>query len=62
MVAQDTDDVDLVHLIYASAATVEFTHEDILALLKQAKAKNAPLGVTGMLLYEDGSFFQVLEG
>ena len=31
-------------------------------LLDKAKRKNAQLGVTGMLLYDKGSFFQVLEG
>ncbi|MFK7977132.1 MAG: BLUF domain-containing protein [Halioglobus sp.] len=52
----------LVHCIYTSAGAVEFTQDDILALLDKCRKNNAELGVTGMLLYEDGSFFQVLEG
>lgn len=31
-------------------------------LLAVAKSRNKDLGITGMLLYADGSFFQVLEG
>ena len=47
---------------YASAATVSFDDGELLALLDKARVKNAALGVTGMLLYHDGSFIQVLEG
>lgn len=36
--------------------------EALLALLKQARARNAYLSVTGMLLYKDQSFLQLLEG
>jgi EAL domain-containing protein (putative c-di-GMP-specific phosphodiesterase class I) len=53
---------DLIHLIYSSAARQAFSDEDLIELLTRARAKNARLGITGMLLYTDGSFFQVLEG
>ncbi|MBB3048497.1 hypothetical protein FHR99_002771 [Litorivivens lipolytica] len=53
---------DLVHYIYASAATEEFTPEELDELLSVARWNNEELGVTGMLLYEKGSFFQILEG
>jgi hypothetical protein len=33
-----------------------------LELLQAARENNARLGLTGMLLYAEGSFFQVLEG
>lgn len=52
----------LVHCIYSSAAIVEFSQDDIVALLEKARSNNYELGVTGMLLYDRGSFFQVLEG
>jgi len=52
----------LIHLIYCSAATAPMTDEGLQTLLAAARAKNARLGVTGMLLHENGSFFQVLEG
>lgn len=49
-------------LVYASVAEQKFTEEELLALLAEARAKNAPLGITGLLLYHDGSFLQLLEG
>jgi hypothetical protein len=52
----------LVHLIYASAATRPIEEEEILQLLSGARRHNHEIGVTGMLLYSEGSFFQVLEG
>ncbi len=53
---------DLVHLIYCSTATRSMSNEDLLALLREARTRNDELGVTGMLLYENGGFFQVIEG
>lgn len=52
----------LIHCIYASTASVEFHERDIPALLGHVRAKNQRLHVTGMLLYIERSFFQVLEG
>ncbi|MEZ5741680.1 MAG: BLUF domain-containing protein [Burkholderiaceae bacterium] len=52
----------LIHCIYASAATHQFEPDELGELLKAARSKNERLGLTGMLLYADGSFFQVLEG
>jgi hypothetical protein len=53
---------DLILLCYASAATRQFNKQDIVNLLLQSRAKNARLGVSGMLLYVAPSFFQILEG
>lgn len=55
-------EVDLVHCIYTSAGTMEFNKEQIVSLLEAARKNNSTLNVTGMLLYDDGAFFQVLEG
>jgi hypothetical protein len=52
----------LIHLIYASASTRPIAEEEILRLLAGARRHNREIGVTGMLLYAEGSFFQVLEG
>lgn len=52
----------LVHCIYTSAAARELTLAEIEELLAAARRKNAALGVTGILLYDKGAFFQVLEG
>ncbi|MBP7868204.1 MAG: diguanylate phosphodiesterase [Acidobacteria bacterium] len=52
----------LIQLIYCSAARKRFGPEELVRILDQARLNNARCGVTGMLLYADGSFFQVLEG
>lgn len=52
----------LIHVIYASAASAEFTDGELAALLEQSRRSNGLIAVTGMLLYASGSFFQVLEG
>lgn len=53
---------DLMHCIYASAATRHFEAAELTALLQAARKHNDAAGLTGMLLYTEGSFFQVLEG
>lgn len=52
----------LIQCIYASAASRDFKTEELAELLQAARENNAKLGLTGMLLYAEGSFFQVLEG
>jgi hypothetical protein len=52
----------LIHCIYASAATRKFDTPELAALLRAAREHNDVAGLTGMLLYTEGSFFQVLEG
>jgi len=54
--------MDLIHCIYASSATAAVTEAEIHRLLEGARRRNDALLITGMLLYIDGSFFQVLEG
>ncbi len=49
-------------VIYVSAATRLFSKAELLDLLKSARDNNERLGVTGMLLYKDGDFIQLLEG
>ena len=53
---------ELIHSVYASAASRDFEAEELAELLESARENNAKLGLTGMLLYAEGSFFQVLEG
>jgi hypothetical protein len=52
----------LMSVIYASRSTESFHEHEIPDLLKQARLANAKHEITGMLLYIDGSFLQVLEG
>jgi hypothetical protein len=54
--------MNLTHCIYSSRATVAIGEAQIQALLENARNKNAGHAITGMLLFIDGSFFQVLEG
>lgn len=52
----------LYHLIYVSTAVAPMSEADLLQLLCQSRAHNKRNRVTGMLLYKDGHFMQVLEG
>ena len=49
-------------LVYVSAVTGRSEHFDIGEILQQSRRNNAVDDVTGMLLYADGNFMQVLEG
>jgi hypothetical protein len=53
---------ELIHCIYASAATRDYQTKELADLLERARETNDRLGLTGMLLYIEGSFFQILEG
>ena len=49
-------------LIYVSSAVRPFSPSELVDLLAGCHKNNATLGITGMLLYKDGNFMQVLEG
>lgn len=52
----------MLSLVYVSSARELFSDDDLKALLQQSRDKNTRLGLTGMLLYKDGNFMQLLEG
>jgi hypothetical protein len=52
----------VIQLIYRSAASAPFSERELTNLLQRARDNNAQFGLTGLLLYENGSFLQVLEG
>jgi len=52
----------LVAAVYVSSATRLFKEDEILDILHVARANNERFGITGMLLYREGNFLQVLEG
>ena len=52
----------LIQLLYASRAGGDFHEHDLPGLLKPIRLANARRQLTGMLVYVDGAFFQVLEG
>ena len=54
--------VPLAHLVYRSAAVSRFDSAALEDLLEQARRRNAALGITGLLVYDQGCFVQWLEG
>jgi hypothetical protein len=54
--------ISLAHIIYCSAARADFEEAQIPSILELARSNNSVRNVTGMLLYIQRGFFQVLEG
>lgn len=52
----------LVQLVYVSTAKVPFSKTELLDLLHRSRTRNEALEITGLLLYKEGNFLQVLEG
>jgi hypothetical protein len=52
----------LVAAVYVSSATKPLSEEEIVEILRVARENNTRLDITGMLLYKEGNFLQVLEG
>ncbi|CAH2602576.1 BLUF domain-containing protein [Rhodovastum atsumiense] len=52
----------MLQAIYCSTATRRFSEDELLELLEKARIKNARLEITGMLIYDQGMFMQVIEG
>ena len=50
------------YLIYVSTSVKLFEDSDLKEMLQQSHLSNTKVGITGMLLYNKGTFFQVLEG
>lgn len=48
-------------VVYTSSAIRRMEAEDLSQILREARERNERLDVTGMLLYNDGNFLQVLE-
>ena len=59
---QEMASADLFRLVYISRAVELFSSDDLNSLLERARAYNQSRSVTGLLLYKDLSFLQVLEG
>ena len=53
---------DLYRLVYISRAIELLSDQQLYTLLEQARFNNQLLSVSGLLLYKDLSFIQVLEG
>jgi hypothetical protein len=50
------------HLIYLSRATEPLSDHDLQALLAQARQNNSARHITGVLVYGNGQFAQIIEG
>lgn len=57
-----SDENSLCLLAYTSVASHHMTHDELINLLSQARDNNSHTHITGMLLYMEGCFFQVIEG
>ena len=49
-------------IIYLSSATKLLSDDELNYLLKSSKIRNKKYNITGLLLYIDGDFLQVIEG
>jgi hypothetical protein len=52
----------LVRMMYASRAVPAIDQEELITILRQSKANNPAIGVTGVLCFSGGIFLQVIEG
>lgn len=59
---ESIENQSLTQLVYVSAATVPFSQADLDTLLDKARTHNSSKSISGMLLFHEGTFLQVLEG
>ncbi|HCD33338.1 MAG TPA: blue light sensor protein, partial [Phycisphaerales bacterium] len=52
----------MLQLIYTSVATKPLSNTELNKLLNQSRLRNEFANVTGMLLFDRGTFLQVIEG
>ncbi len=57
-----SNDEQLLSIIYVSSATRLLADDELERLLHAAREHNASAGITGLLLYGDGNFMQLIEG
>ncbi|GLS26066.1 BLUF domain-containing protein [Marinibactrum halimedae] len=50
------------HIVYISTAVRLMSFPELVELLDQARNKNEVLSISGLLLYKDRSFIQLIEG
>jgi hypothetical protein len=52
----------MIQLLYVSQQKHDMSDNELLEMLDQARKKNKTLDITGILLYHNGYFMQLLEG
>ena len=50
------------HLVYISEAVADISYTDIRDILDVSRRRNLEDGITGLLIFRDGYFLQLLEG
>ncbi|HKL08468.1 MAG TPA: BLUF domain-containing protein [Bacteroidales bacterium] len=53
---------DLIHIVYVSFSVNDLTEKNLEDLLVDIRKRNKLQKVTGLLLYNDGTFIQLIEG
>ncbi|MRT94477.1 BLUF domain-containing protein [Ancylomarina sp. 16SWW S1-10-2] len=53
---------NLIHIVYISISHRDLSEKELSDFLLDIRAKNKKLDITGLLLYNEGSFIQVIEG
>jgi len=53
---------DLIHIVYMSFSSKALSEAELNAFLASIRRKNQDQGITGLLLYNDEAFIQVIEG
>jgi len=53
---------ELFQVVYTSTAAESFSRAELLDMLKGSVQRNSKAGITGLLLYQDRTFMQALEG
>ncbi len=54
--------MQLSHLLYISDATAPMSQDDLDAIARTAQARNRDNNITGILMYGNGHFMQLIEG
>lgn len=57
-----SESTPLFHLAYVSSEKQTFSQADLIELLQQVRTINEERDITGLLLYKQDAFFQILEG
>ena len=52
----------MIQLIYVSSATRHFTLRELKVMLSTGRIRNKARGITGIIVYHEGQFLQILEG
>ncbi len=55
-------EANLVSIVYVSSGVRQFEKQGVIDILQVSRRNNTRLGITGILVYQDGNFMQVLEG